>query len=62
MARKNGPTEDDRDTEVRTEQTDLRRAAHKIAWSRMNGRDDTSNPFADSERNRSAEVDRHDRL
>jgi hypothetical protein len=30
------------------EQADLKRAAHKIAWSRMNGRNDAANPFAEA--------------
>jgi hypothetical protein len=29
------------------EQADLKRAAHKIAWSRMNGRNDAMNPFVE---------------
>jgi len=29
------------------EQTNLARTAHKIAWSRMNGRNDAMNPFVE---------------
>jgi hypothetical protein len=51
------PASDRQPTEVResldTEERDeLRRAAHKIAWARMNGTIDAGNPFvaADSDR------------
>lgn len=61
MPRKNGPIDGERDAELTPEQNDLRRAAHKIAWFRMNGRNDTANPFTDDEPDRPAEVDRQDR-
>jgi hypothetical protein len=35
-------------------QADLRRAAHKIAWARMNGSIDTVNPFLEATLNRFA--------
>jgi hypothetical protein len=31
---------------------ELRRAAHKIAWTRMNGSLDAANPFVEAGRNR----------
>jgi hypothetical protein len=37
---------------------ELRRAAHKIAWTRMNGRNDSANPFVEADPNRPAPGDR----
>jgi hypothetical protein len=33
---------------------ELRRAAHKIAWTRMNGSLDAANPFVEADQNRRA--------
>ena len=46
-------------TEVREiletqDQEELRRAAHKIAWARMNGSIDAANPFVEADPNRFA--------
>jgi hypothetical protein len=35
----------------------LRRAAHKIAWTRMNGSLDAANPFVEADQNRRAPGD-----
>ena len=35
-------------------QAELRRAAHKIAWTRMNGSIDVANPFLEADSNRIA--------
>ena len=34
------------------DQAELRRAAHKIAWRRMNGSNNAANPFVEAEPNR----------
>jgi hypothetical protein len=49
------------ETEV---QAELRRAAHKVAWARMNGSIDAANPFLEPNANRGAsEGDkRHNRV
>jgi hypothetical protein len=39
------------------DRADLRRAAHKIAWARMNGRNDAANPFVEADPNRLAPGD-----
>jgi hypothetical protein len=40
---------------------ELRRAAHKIAWTRMNGSFDAANPFVEADPNHVAPRDRgHD--
>ena len=36
---------------------ELRRAAHKIAWARMNGSIDAANPFVEADPNRFARGD-----
>ena len=33
------------------DQAELRRTAHKIAWTRMNGRNDAVNPFVEADSN-----------
>jgi len=38
-----------------TEEVNLARAAHKIAWTRMNGRNDALNPFVEAQLDRSSE-------
>jgi hypothetical protein len=41
---------------------ELRRAAHKIAWARMNGSIDAANPFVEADANRFAQGDgRHEK-
>jgi hypothetical protein len=43
------------------DRAELRRAAHKIAWTRMNGSIDAANPFMEADRNSFAPRDRgHD--
>jgi hypothetical protein len=49
-------TSDQQPVEVReileTDRAELRRAAHKIAWTRMNGSIDAANPFMEADPNR----------
>jgi hypothetical protein len=42
------------------DQANLTRAAHKIAWTRMNGRNDAQNPFAQGQTGRSAREERRE--
>ncbi len=45
------------------DQVDLRRAAHKIAWARMNGSTDAANPFVEADPNHLAPGDeRHEAM
>jgi len=50
----------DREPTRMDEQSDLNRAAHKIAWTRMNGRNDAQNPFVQGETGRSAGEERRE--
>jgi hypothetical protein len=40
--------EADREMAGMVDQAALKRAVHKIAWTRMNGRNDAMNPFAEA--------------
>ena len=50
------PTEDHEILETQ-EREELKRVAHKIAWTRMNGSIDAANPFLEAGPNRVAPVD-----
>ncbi|PPQ35972.1 hypothetical protein [Rhodopila globiformis] len=50
----------DREPERMESQSDLNRAAHKIAWTRMNGRNDALNPFTGAEADGSAREERQE--
>jgi hypothetical protein len=50
----------DREPERMETQSDLTRAAHKIAWTRMNGRNDALNPFTGAQAGRSAGEERRE--
>jgi hypothetical protein len=45
---------DVQDTPETLDPAELRRAAHKIAWARMNGSSDAANPFVEAGPNRLA--------
>jgi hypothetical protein len=47
----------DREITPPNDQAELTRAAHKIAWTRMNGRNDALNPFAETESGQAASSD-----
>jgi hypothetical protein len=48
-------TKASREATPTNEQINLTRAAHKIAWTRMNGRNDALNPFAEPQPDQSTE-------
>jgi len=48
---------EDREILETQDRAELRRAAHKIAWARMNGSIDAANPFVEVDPNRFAPGD-----